>query len=805
MRKYVIAVGLSRKDLKWKNKKAEWDVLVKKLSQTTRTPETQKEYFALSKAKQDEIKDIGGFVGGELAGGVRSKNTVRYRDILTLDIDSVNDGADIVFIIDNMIDSAFVIYSTHKHKPEAPRLRLVIPLNRSVNSEEYEAIARYLASEIGIDYFDDTTYQASRLMYWPSTSSDAEYLFKSQTGEELDADSILGKYADWKDITSWPYSSRVSVDEIKKTSDKQEDPTTKEGIIGAFCREYTISDAIETFIPEVYVRGSSDDRFTYANGTTSDGAVVYDDKFIYSHHSTDPISMKLCNAFDMVRIHKFGQLDEKAVESTPVSKLPSYIEMAKLVTSDKRCKKQLVNDIVKVDDSEFDTISDDWLERLDLGGKTRSDILPTYNNIELILENDPILKDMVSFDELAGNLIIIRDLAWRTNAKGSYWSDNDDVAVESYIEKTYKFNASMKIRGSIQALANKYHFHPVKEYLEALPNWDGVKRVETLFIDYLGAENSEYIKSLTRKALAAAVKRIYRPGTKWDYMVTLVGEQGCGKSSLLAKLGMNWFSDSITSFSGKEGMESIQRTWIVEVSELTATTRADVETVKQFITKQVDEYRPAYARNKVSRPRQCVMFGTTNDANFLRDTTGNRRFPIVECGGLEKAKYRVRDLDQDTVDQIWAEVLTYYNDEKLYLSEELESIARDIQDKHLDENPYAEEIRNYLDMELPGNWYELSIEERKNFIKYGPDELTKYDWEHKFQRDRVCILEIANEVLQKPRGALTNAEARSIAGVLQKTKGWVKHTSNMRIDKFYNKQKGYMRIPFYNDKMSTKH
>ena len=797
MRKYVIAVGLSRKDLKWKNKKAEWDVLVKKLSQTTRTPETQNEYFALSKVKQDEIKDIGGFVGGELAGGVRSKNTVRYRDILTLDIDSVNDGADIVFIIDNMIDSAFVIYSTHKHKPEAPRLRLVIPLNRSVNSEEYEAIARYLASEIGIDYFDDTTYQASRLMYWPSTSSDAEYLFKSQTGEELDADSILGKYADWKDITSWPYSSRVSVDEIKKTSDKQEDPMTKEGVIGAFCREYTISDAIETFIPEVYVRGSSEDRFTYANGTTSDGAVVYDDKFIYSHHSTDPISMKLCNAFDMVRIHKFGQLDEKAVEGTPVSKLPSYIEMAKLVTNDKRCKKQLVNDIVKVDDSEFDTISDDWLERLDLGGKTRSDILPTYNNIELILENDPILKDMVSFDELAGNLIIIRDLAWRTNAKGSYWSDNDDVAVESYIEKTYKFNASMKIRGSIQALANKYHFHPVKEYLEALPNWDGVKRVETLFIDYLGAENSEYIKSLTRKALAAAVKRIYRPGAKWDYMVTLVGEQGCGKSSLLAKLGMNWFSDSITSFSGKEGMESIQRTWIVEVSELTATTRADVETVKQFITKQVDEYRPAYARNKVSRPRQCVMFGTTNDANFLRDTTGNRRFPIVECGGLEKAKYRVRDLDQDTVDQIWAEVLTYYNDEKLYLSEELESIARDIQDKHLDENPYAEEIRNYLDMELPGNWYELSIEERKNFIKYGPDELTKYDWEHKFQRDRVCILEIANEVLQKPRGALTNAEARSIAGVLQKTKGWVKHTSNMYIDKYYNKQKGYTRIPFY--------
>lgn len=801
MRKYVIAVGLSRKDVKWKNKKAEWDVLVKKLSQTTRTPETQKEYFALSKAKQDEIKDIGGFVGGELVGGVRSKNTVRYRDILTLDIDSVNDGADIVFLIENMIDSAFVIYSTHKHKPEAPRLRLVIPLNRSVNSEEYEAIARYIASEIGIDYFDDTTYQASRLMYWPSTSSDAEYLFTSQNGEELDVDSILGKYADWKDITSWPYSSRVSADEIKKTSDKQEDPMTKEGVIGAFCREYTISDAIETFIPEVYVRGSSEDRFTYANGTTSDGAVVYDDKFIYSHHSTDPISMKLCNAFDMVRIHKFGQLDEKAVEGTPVSKLPSYIEMAKLVTSDKRCKKQLVNDIVKVDDSEFDTISDAWLERLDLGGKTRSDILPTYNNIELILENDPILKGMVSFDELAGNLIIIRDLAWRTNAKGSYWSDNDDVAVESYIEKTYKFNASMKIRGSIQALANKYHFHPVKEYLEALPNWDGVKRVETLLIDYLGAENSEYIKSLTRKALAAAVKRIYRPGTKWDYMVTLVGEQGCGKSSLLAKLGMNWFSDSITSFSGKEGMESIQRTWIVEVSELTATTRADVETVKQFITKQVDEYRPAYARNKVSRPRQCVMFGTTNDANFLRDTTGNRRFPIVECGGVEKAKYRVRDLDQDTVDQIWAEVLTYYNNEKLYLSEELESIARDIQDKHLDENPYAEEIRNYLDMELPGNWYELSIEERKSFIKYGPDELTKYDWEHKFQRDRVCILEIANEVLQKPRGALTNAEARSIAGVLQKTKGWVKHNSTMRIDKVYKIQKGYRKIPFYTEKI----
>lgn len=803
MRKIVIAVGVSRKDQKWKNKKCEWDKLAEKLATTTRTPETQKEYFSFTKAKQDDIKDIGGFVGGELAEGKRSKNSVRYRDVLTLDIDSVDANTDIAFIIETMIDEAYVIYSTHKHRPNAPRLRLVMPLSRSVDSEEYEAIARYIASEIGIDYFDDTTYQASRLMYWPSTSCDAEYVYQKNDGEWLDPDKVLAKYADWKDVTSWAYSSRVNTDEIRKVADKQEDPLEKDGVIGAFCKEYAISDAIRTFIPNIYNPGSSEDRYTYVNGSTSDGAVVYDDKYIYSHHSTDPISMKLCNAFDMVRVHKFGHLDEKAADNTPVSKLPSYIEMSKLVSNDKNCKKQLINEVVSVKDDEFENYNDDWMEKFDLGGKTRADILPTYNNIELILDNDPILKGMVSYDELAGNLIIIRDLAWRDNAKDSYWSDNDDVAVESYIEKSYKFNASKKIRESIQALANKYHYHPVKNYFSALPEWDGVTRAETIFIDYLGAEDSDYVRSITRKALSAAVSRIYTPGIKWDYMVTLVGEQGCGKSSLLAKLGMSWFSDSITSFAGKEGMESIQKVWIVEVSELTATTRADVETVKQFITKQVDEYRPAYGRNKISRPRQCVLFGTTNDSLFLRDTTGNRRFPIIECGSLGSSKYKVRDLTQDIVDQIWAEVLTYYKNEKLYLSEELEVVARELQDAHMDENPYAEAIRNYLEMDLPGNWYDMTIDERRSYVKYGPDEMMQYDQEHTFKRDRVCILEIANEVLQKPTGALSNVEARGIAGVLQKTKGWKKYNNSMKIDDYYKKQKVYIRIPFYEKMTKT--
>ena len=177
-----IAVGRSRKATDWRVVTTSWEKLTKKLASTKVTNETHEEYLAMSKEEQDTIKDVGGFVGGYLSAPRRKAENVAYRTLLTLDMDY---GGSVELITAKYPETELVIYSTHKHIPEKPRLRLVMPLSRNVSREEYEAIGRKVAETIGIELFDDSSYQAERLMYWPSTPKDVEFLYHHQEGLQL--------------------------------------------------------------------------------------------------------------------------------------------------------------------------------------------------------------------------------------------------------------------------------------------------------------------------------------------------------------------------------------------------------------------------------------------------------------------------------------------------------------------------------------------------------------------------------------------------------------------------------------------
>ena len=158
---------------------------------------------------------------------------------------------DIVEQLEMLFPFYCLIYSTHKASPEKPRLRLIVPLTREVTGDEYMAVARKVAEDIGIELFDDTTYEPSRLMYWPSTSCDGVFLFREIKGEFLDPDNVLARYTDWHNTAEWPVSKRqekVVAREVKR----QADPLTKSGLVGAFCRTYSVQDAIEKFLPDVY-------------------------------------------------------------------------------------------------------------------------------------------------------------------------------------------------------------------------------------------------------------------------------------------------------------------------------------------------------------------------------------------------------------------------------------------------------------------------------------------------------------------------------------------------------------------------
>lgn len=792
----AIATGRSAHELNWRNRQITWSALLEKLKSPRITGETPEEYRRMSKEDQGKKKDVGGFVGGTLKQGRRKVENVANRTILTLDMDYAKDPAPEVWSDLTMLnDYAAAVYSTHAHAEGNTRLRILIPLARPVTPDEYQAIARMIASDMDIEQFDDTTYDTNRLMYWPSISQGAPYYFNYQDGPWLDPQTVLDRYLDWTDTSYWPQSSRQSA-HIDKLLKKQEDPLGKKGIIGAFCRAYTIQEAIAAFIPDTYAP-NSDMRYTYTGGSTSGGVVVYDDKFTFSHHGTDPASGLLCNAFDLIRIHKFAELDEKAKPDTPVNKLPSFKRMQEFAAEDPRIKKEVAREAIKglEDEFEFLEISEDesdlnWSEDLELD--KNSQIQNTIANARLIMQNDPALKGKFATNLFTQRSMVLGKLPWSDEVDRD-WTDTDDSGFRDYMEKRWKFTAAGKLLDALNLIMEENSFHPVREYLNSL-TWDGQERVEDVLIDYLGAEDCPYTKAVCKLHLVAAVARVFRPGCKYDYMLTLTGKQGIGKSTLIRYLAGNpYFNDSITELKGKDTMEALQGSWLIELGEMSATKKADVEIVKQFIAKTTDRYRPPYGRRTVDYPRQCVFWGTTNDEEFLRDKTGNRRFFPVDVGVQPCVKDVFEDLPGER-DQIWAEAVAIYKSGfRLYLDREMAEEAIRQQEAHSEESSKFGMVEEYLNRRIPLDWYTRSMMERRAYINKELDTDFDEPFEDTMPRVKVCVMEIWCELFNGDPKNLAPVLAREINDIMRVMPGWEKAKSGLRFGADYGQQRAFIK------------
>ena len=779
-----IALGNSRKTKTWKNKTLKWSELLDRLAKETRTPETVAEYKAMGRNQQADIKDVGGFVGGYCNNGSRSD--IRFRSILCLDADFAD--ADLWPDWELIFGCAAAVYSTHKHTPEKPRLRLVVPLSRNVDPDEYQAIGRRVAYNLGIDKFDDTSYQPQRMMYWPSTSRDGDYFFRYCDAPFLDVDAELATYHDWRDVSAWSTSSREAT-APKKASSKQQDPLEKGGMVGAFCRAYyPIQEAIEAFVP-TYQPCDVPNRYTYTEGTTAAGVVIFEDgKFSHSFHGTDPTSGQTVNAWDLVRLHMFKDLDADCNPDTPASSRPSYKAMTKLATEDKRVTAQVVTDRTAevmadlAEDTDVPTTEEDWRGKLKLTEK--GGIAQTIENVVIILHNDTKLAGCLALNEMEHNIITRRDLPWRKVKTSTQWVDADDAALRYYLERVYGIASKDRIFDAVNVVATENKFHPVRDYLDAC-TWDGVPRVETLLVDYLGAEDNAYTRAVTRKALVAAVARIYRPGCKFDYMLTIRGAQGLGKSALIGKLGGQWFSDTFSTMQGKEAYEQVQGVWIMEVGELAGMRKAEAETIKLYISKQVDRFRPAYGRRLQEFPRQCIFIGTTNETQFLRDTTGNRRFWVVDTPNTP-AKNMWDELTPEVIQQVWAEAVEIYKaGEPLYLPRDLEATARAVQEAYEEENPRAGIVADYLDRLLPAGWDDMDLYSRRSFLE-GTAEGT-------IKRKTVCILEIWAEALGGNPDKFDRYAGKEIRDIMAAMPGWRRCGSNRTTIRPYGQQRYYER------------
>ena len=783
MRKFWVSVGKTRFDTKWKNREVTWEWLEEQLQQVTRTREKQAEYFKMDKAAQDKIKDVGGFVGGVLDGGRRKSDTVRSRSILTLDADYAD--IELWDRIAGDIACAAILYTTHKHRPEKPRFRVIIPLDRDVSPEEYEAVARKVAEWWGIDCFDDTTYQPSRLMYWPSCSIDGRFNSEVLPGDPLLVDDVLAEYPDWTDVASWPVSSRVA--EIRRRSaEKQGDPRQKPGIVGAFCRAYDVPAAIDAFLVDVY-KACGNGRYTYTEGSTAAGLVIYEDgQFAYSNHATDPASGQLCNAFDLVRLHKFKGKDDRTKPETSIEKRPSHKAMAEFASRDPLVRRLITEEATAGALAEFDDDYEDLDEIGDFSTTSSGMIEDTIRNGVIAIRRNPIFRGL-RYNTLGG-YIEAGDLPWPHTDR---WSDSDEVQLRGIFEGgMYKFKRQT-LQDAIIKVANDRSYNPVKEYLDGLPPWDETPRVDTLLVDYLGAEDSPYTRAVTRKTLCAAVRRIRVPGCKFDTILVLNGKQGCGKTTLLQRLGGKWYNDSLNlqDVASKTGAEKLQGYWILELGEMAGMRKTDIEALRGFISRTDDVYRGAYKRHAESHKRQCVLLGTTNaeDDGYLRDVQGNRRFWDVRVSGA--AEKKPWDLTQAEVDQIWAEVKVLEPNESLILTGELARVAEEKQNAAIEAHPLQAMVEAYLDTMLPEDWYSRSISGRKAWLDADLDGRE----DGTMRREFVCNAEIWTECFGKPPGTIERRNSNEIAAIMKRIPGW-RRTGKAKMIPGYGVPKVYTRI-----------
>lgn len=776
MRDLAIAYGNSRQAKKWVNKTIRYEDLKERLKVTIRTAESAEEYAKMSKAQRDGAKDHGGFVGGALKGGRRKVDAVELRSMIALDGDRI----DKAFLDDYETNASYTscLYTTHSSTEANPRVRLVFPLLRDVTSEEFVAVSRYLAQMLGIDFFDECSYQPNQLMYWPSSPQNGVFVFKEVEKEWLDPDAILSAHPEWTDPTRLPTSSRESKAN-QVTQQKVQDPLEKEGTVGIFNRVFfPVTRALETFLAGVYEPTESESRWHLIASSSIAGVEIKDEKFVYSHHAKDPAYLKLCNAFDIVRIHKFGDLDDKA----------SFRAMCDFAMRQDEVKIVAANERLSEAEKDFaESVDDEWKKRLQ---RNKNGVLENnLHNIRLIMENDPYMKNIV-FNQLADGMEIRGAVPWKHPAR--FWRDADDAQLICYIDASYGSFSQRNYDIAVTKAADDRSYHPIKEYFDGLPVWDEMPRVDTVLIDYLGAQDNAYVRAVTRKALCAAYMRIYHPGIKFDYITVLNGNQGIGKSTLIAKLGMEWFADSLTlsDMNDKTAAEKLQGYWIHEIGEMAGMRKAELEKVKAFVSRQDDKYRASFGRRVTPHPRQCIFFGTTNSENgYLRDITGNRRFWNVKVTG--DGRMKPWDLGQETVDQIWAEVIVLSNaGEELFLDHTLEDYARKEQSEAMEQDDREGLVARYLDMLLPETWDTMDVHQRRDYVQ-DPDGLLNA--KGTMRRETVSNIEIWCECFGKAKEDIKPADSYAISAIMARLPDWSRPETRRRIP-IYGLQRLYKKM-----------
>ena len=519
---------------------------------------------------------------------------------------------------------------------------------------------------------------------------------------------------------------------------------------------------------------------------------------------------------------KFGEQDDvNDCEDVPVTQLPSYRAMVAWCAQLPEIKELLISERTQgmedafsdltEDDSEGQyTDGPDWKKKLTINAKT-GQLEPTLNNAILYIRNHPDFKGKFGYNPMSDDITVSGEMPWqkkRTVGKknsldsviedekkggrkdGIWYIDTEGPDFLAYFEKLgYQSRGAMNglLENALKIVALENSYHPIKSYLDELV-WDGKPRMETTFIRWLGAEDNELNREITKLWLIAAVDRIVRPGHQFDQILITTGKQGLGKSKMLRLLAKGHFTNSLTGTSmDKKTAELLQDVWIVELGELDSIKKGEQTAVKNFITSTTDRYRAAYAHTAKTYPRICVFAGTSNEGAFLRDNTGERRYWIMPVEGT--GDHGELHGFENEVDQIWAETVVMWkqrmkdfwepgqsqDDVNLYLylrdkrlNDQMEVLRQGY--KLPDED--RTDIEGYLDTPRPDNWEELPAYERRNFAHH--EWLGDYSQCHTLV-NKVCIKELKYELFDG-----RSDKALRIGATLDNLPGWRKAKSKRR-------------------------
>ena len=690
--------------------------------------------------------------------------------MITLDADNIACGDTEVWIRRmESLGISYAVYSTRSHRPAAPRLRFVVPLSRLVSADEYCFLAREMAYHIDntMRIFDPTTFQPERLMYWPSVDTDIPFIYKSADAPLLSPDNWLADQ--WQDISRWRQVPGHEADTaiLHALHHMKQQPEEAAGIVGLFNRTYSIHDAMTQFLAGTYEETPGvQDRYTYTGGSATGGAVVYDSKFLYSHHATDPAGGVLCNAFDLVRLHRYPDMDNDIHPRANITKRPSYIEMKKFAKSLPDIKAAMAKEKAADMDNAFAglyntpgagvssapaghpgdgvsgtpqannlpaagsapgmaagqplQVSSPGALQPFLDADDRGDYKPTVRNYKLILMHDPALRGCMWRDIFAGVDRCERMPGRADPAPRPFGMRTDAGPLVAHIQSVYDMPVNMRfLEMAIHEVFYESERHPVREWMDVLV-WDGVERLDRLLVRTLGAVDTEYTRAVTRKTVCAVVKRAYDPGAKFDAMLVLDGGQGTGKSTLTKILAIkpDWHIDSVPKFSGKDAYEIITGRLVIEVAEMAAFSKTDVRQMKNFITQTSYKYRPAYGDKILDFPTQCILIGTTNDREFLNDSTGGRRYWVVPTAESGFRREAFDDARQD-IAQIYAEAKhrLFVEHESLELPSHLQDELRALQeDEYTAHSTWYYEILEYLHMPVPENWHDMTLQAKGVYL-----------------------------------------------------------------------------------------